>query len=37
MSRISSTKKIQSAWKISDSSKIYPNEVSMRDSKTLLP
>lgn len=37
MSRMSSTKKIQSAWKISDSSKIYPNEVSMRDSKTLLP
>lgn len=37
MSRISSAKKIQSSWKISDSSKIYPNEVSMRDSKTLLP
>lgn len=37
MSRLSSTKKIQSSWKISDCSKVYPNEVSMRDSKTLLP
>lgn len=37
MSRILSYKKIQHSWKISDNSKVYPNEESMRDSRTLLP
>lgn len=32
-----SYKKIQHSWKISDNSKVYPNEESMRDSRTLLP
>lgn len=37
MSQISLSRKMQSPWKISDSSKIYPNEVSMREAKNLLP
>lgn len=37
MSHISSSKKVHSSWKISDSSRIYPSEESIRDVKISLP
>lgn len=37
MSRISTSKKVHSSWKISDSSRIYPSEESIRDIKPVLP
>jgi hypothetical protein len=36
MSHISSSKKIRS-WKISDNSRVYPSEESIRDPKSVLP
>ena len=36
MSQISASKKVHS-WKISDNSRIYPAEVSIRDPKSILP
>jgi hypothetical protein len=37
MSQISASKKVHSSWKISDNSRIYPAEVSIRDPKSILP
>ena len=37
MSQVSSSKNIHSSWKISDKSRIYPSEVSIRDPKSILP
>lgn len=37
MSQISSSKKVRSSWKVSESSRIYPSEESIRDLKPALP
>lgn len=37
MSQISASKKVHSSWKISDNSRLYPAEVSIRDPKSILP
>lgn len=37
MSHISSSKKVRSSWKISDNSRLFPSEESIRDPKSVLP